>query len=94
LATHTQCERDSDWETQSATQAASLAAPSYDSLAARRCAYEDAVASALLDESDEERDERLALVVAAQELVMRAYSTHQIACDPQDDVYATPVHSA
>lgn len=94
MSTHTQCERDSDWETHWAMQAGPLAELTYESLATRRCAYEDAVASALLDESAEERDERLDLVVAAQDLVLRAYFCHQIACDPQDDVYATPVHSA
>lgn len=43
------------------------------SIAERRAAYEAAVAEALCDESAEERAERIALVQAAQQLVMLAF---------------------
>ena len=43
------------------------------SLAARRAAYEAEVARALLDESDEERAERVALARAAQRALLYAF---------------------
>jgi hypothetical protein len=43
------------------------------SIAERRAAYEAAVAEALADESTEERAERIALVQAAQRLVLLAF---------------------
>jgi hypothetical protein len=43
------------------------------SIAERRAAYETAVAQALCDESAEERDERVALVQAAQRLILLAF---------------------
>jgi hypothetical protein len=43
------------------------------SIAERRAAYEAAVAEALCDESAEERAERIALVQAAQRLVLLAF---------------------
>lgn len=96
LTTHTECERESDWETQE--DALLFAAPTDDSLARRRRAYDDAVARALLDESEEERAERLDLVEAAQALIMQAYLAHQGSADEpsnaQEDQYATSVHSS
>ena len=96
LTTHTECERESEWETQE--DALLFAAPTDDSLAQRRRAYDAAVARALLDESAEERAERLELVEAAQALVMQAYLAHQGSCDEasdaQEEQYATSVHSS
>lgn len=96
MTTHTECERESDWETQD--DALLFAAPTDESLGRRRRAYDDAVARALLDESDEERDERLELVEAAQALIMQAYLAHQESSDDpsdaQEDQYATSVHSS
>jgi hypothetical protein len=43
------------------------------SIADRRAAYESAVAQALCDETAEERDERMALVQAAQRLILLAF---------------------
>ncbi|HEX9058299.1 MAG TPA: hypothetical protein VF818_12285 [Ktedonobacterales bacterium] len=43
------------------------------SVAERRSAYEAEVTNALLDETPEEREERLALVRAAQEMVRLAF---------------------
>ena len=96
MTTHTECERESDWETQD--DVLLFAAPTDESLGRRRRAYDDAVARALLDESDEERDERLDLVEAAQALIMQAFLTHQgssdESSDAREDEYATSVHSS
>lgn len=51
------------------------------SLADRRSAYESEVTDALLDESAEEREERLELVRAAQEMVLLAF---QRMCESSD----------
>lgn len=45
------------------------------SLAERRGLYEREIADALLDETPEEREERLELVRLAQEMVLRAFQT-------------------
>ena len=42
-------------------------------IAERRAAYEADVASALLEESDAEREERLELVRLAQAMILRAF---------------------
>jgi hypothetical protein len=100
LTTHTECERESDWETQA--DALLNVEPTATALAMRRRAYDDAVARALLDESDDERAERIELVEAAQALVMQAFLAHQKSAqepddsssDAQEDEYATFVHSS
>jgi hypothetical protein len=51
------------------------------SLAERRSAYEAEVTDALLDESAEEREERLELVRAAQEMVRLAFLRMCESCD-------------
>lgn len=51
------------------------------SLAERRGRYEREVADALLDETPEEREDRLELVRVAQEMVLRAF---QAMCDASD----------
>jgi hypothetical protein len=51
------------------------------SLAERRGMYEREVADALLDETPEEREERLELVRMAQEMVLRAF---QATCEPSE----------
>jgi hypothetical protein len=51
------------------------------SLAERRDAYEAEIADALLDESAEEREERLELVRAAQEMVVLAFHRMYETCD-------------
>ena len=51
------------------------------SLAERRGLYEREVADALLDETPEERDERLELVRLAQEMVLRAFQAMCDSCD-------------
>ena len=49
----------------------------------RRLAYDEQVACALLDENDDERDERLQLVAAAEEMIRHAvyfsaqHATHE-----------------
>jgi hypothetical protein len=51
------------------------------SLAERRNAYEAEIADALLDESAEEREERLELVRAAQEMVLLAFQRMCETCE-------------
>jgi hypothetical protein len=51
------------------------------SVLARRDAYEAEVVGALLDETPEERDERIALVQAAQEMVQRAFLQARACCE-------------
>jgi len=96
LTTHTECERESDWDTQDNTLF--TLEPTEQTLALRRRAYDAAVARALLDESDDERAERIELVEAAQALVLQAYLAHTAAADEspdaQEDEYATSVHSS
>ena len=96
MTTRTECERESEWETQD--DALRFAAPTDDSLARRRRAYDDAVARALWDESEEERADRLDLVEVAQALIMRAYLAHQETSDESSDAqeyqYATSVYSS
>jgi hypothetical protein len=50
------------------------------SLAERRSAYEAEVTDALLDETADEREERLALVRAAQEMIMLAFRRLHDSC--------------
>jgi hypothetical protein len=47
----------------------------------RRTAYEAEVVDALLDESAEERAERLALVEIAQAMILRAFQVATQECD-------------
>ncbi|HEV7128852.1 MAG TPA: hypothetical protein VGN32_15590 [Ktedonobacterales bacterium] len=47
----------------------------------RRTAYEAEVVDALLDESAEERAERLALVEIAQAMILRAFQVAAQECD-------------
>jgi hypothetical protein len=54
---------------------ANLQYDSQTSLAERRGQYERDVTDALLDETPEEREERLELVRLAQEMVLRAFQT-------------------
>ncbi len=84
MTTHTECERESDWETQD--DALFAPEPTMASLAMRRRAYDAAVAQALLEERDEERAERLELVEAAQALIMQAYLAHQSAPDESSEL--------
>ena len=51
------------------------------SLAERRDAYEAEITDALLDESPEEREERLELVRAAQEMVLLAFQRMCVTCE-------------
>jgi hypothetical protein len=51
------------------------------SLAQRRGEYEREVIDALLDETPEEREERLELVRVAQEMVLRAFLSVCESCD-------------
>jgi hypothetical protein len=58
-------------------------------LAERRRAYEAEVVDGLLEESPEEREERLALVRAAQEMVLLAFrrmceATGEVGCEAGD----------
>ena len=53
----------------------------------RHTLYEAAVVEALLDETEEERAERLALVRAAEAMILRAF--HQSCADHGDE---TPDH--
>ena len=96
MTTHTECERESDWDTQDSMLF--ITEPTDQALALRRRAYDAAIARALLDESDEERAERIELVEAAQALILQAYIAHQASADDspdaQEDEYATPVHSS
>lgn len=50
-------------------------------VAERRSAYESEVIAALLDETVEERDERIALLQVAQELVQRAFEQANECCE-------------
>lgn len=54
----------------------------------RRSAYEAEVADALLDESDDEREERLELVRIAQAMILRAFQcvAAEGESDPAQDV--------
>jgi hypothetical protein len=46
-------------------------------IAERRAAYEADVVDALLEESDDEREERLELVRAAQAMILRAFELRE-----------------
>ena len=51
----------------------------------RRSAYEAEVTDALLDESEEERAERLELVRIAQAMILRAFHAGDAANEKSDD---------
>ena len=54
---------------------------------AYRRAYDELVAEALRDESDEERAERLELVEAAQAILLRAFASGEASDAESDDTY-------
>ena len=59
---------------------------------AYRRAYDELVAEALLDESDEERAERLELVEAAQAILLRAFAGDEFGDDGARDGVYDPAH--
>jgi len=60
---------------------------------AYRRAYDDLVAEALRDESDEERAERLELVEAAQAILLHAFASGEASDDSGSDDAFYPEHS-
>ena len=75
------------WKKARSLMTTNLECDAVSTLSAYRLAYDELVADALRDESEEERAERLELVEAAQAILLRAFDCGDAGDDATDDTY-------